>query len=310
MKIKKFLFLIPLIFLLPLLFYLIFRLAADKNAADNLNLKNILSTKSQSKVQTVPEEAALRLERSLKDAAAENSRLRQEKDELNKKSANLETTNAALLTLIRTLRTENKRLSDKEKELDDAGKKIVKLEKKIDGLEKRNAQMSKKNDSYTKAIDKLLAENKRIKDEKGITLLEKEITSLKDKLRVSRVSLDKSTAVIAQAIKEKELLTRESALLHYNLGCIFFKARDNKRAMEEFMRSLQLNPRNPDAHFNLAIIYDDYLNDNNTAIMHYEKYLELKPDSSDSLRVKEKILQAKLREKSKVNSPVDKPIDK
>jgi len=47
------------------------------------------------------------------------------------------------------------------------------------------------------------------------------------------------------------------------------------------------------------------LGDQETALKHYQWYLYLKPDAPDSASVKEKIVEAKLALRSKIDSPID-----
>jgi LysM repeat protein len=62
---------------------------------------------------------------------------------------------------------------------------------------------------------------------------------------------------------------------HYNMM-------DWKGAAEAYERTVQANPRNAAAHFELGVLYQDKLNDPVYAAFHYKKYLELRPKSSYS----------------------------
>jgi tetratricopeptide (TPR) repeat protein len=120
---------------------------------------------------------------------------------------------------------------------------------------------------------------------------------------------------------ERESFAQECALLRYNLGYFFFREKDYKRAAEEFERSVKLNPKNMDAYYNLGIIYDEYLNKDAEAIANYKKYLVLlgeqgspkgKEDQQKATdlknKVQNKLLQAELREKGKIDSPIDQTL--
>lgn len=54
---------------------------------------------------------------------------------------------------------------------------------------------------------------------------------------------------------------------------------DWKGAVEAFERAVQANPRNASAHFWLGVLYQDRMNDPISAAYHYQKHLELRPNS-------------------------------
>jgi len=72
---------------------------------------------------------------------------------------------------------------------------------------------------------------------------------------------------------------------HYNLGIIYENAGRYKEAAEEYEKTLELAPDDADIHYNLAIVYDDHLQDNEKAIIHYRRYLELAPNAPDASMV-------------------------
>ncbi|HEY6227270.1 MAG TPA: LysM peptidoglycan-binding domain-containing protein [Verrucomicrobiae bacterium] len=59
---------------------------------------------------------------------------------------------------------------------------------------------------------------------------------------------------------------------HYNMM-------DWKGAVEAYERAVQANPRNAAAHFELGVLYQERLKDPVTAAFHYQKHLELRPNS-------------------------------
>ncbi|MCK9429692.1 MAG: tetratricopeptide repeat protein [Candidatus Omnitrophica bacterium] len=87
---------------------------------------------------------------------------------------------------------------------------------------------------------------------------------------------------------------REKALKrHYNLAIIYENAGRYREAAQEYEKTLELSPDDADIHYNLAIVYDDFLQDNEKAIFHYRRYLELSPNPVDSGIVAEWIVEAK-----------------
>jgi len=98
----------------------------------------------------------------------------------------------------------------------------------------------------------------------------------------------------------------ELAKAHYNMGNIYFERGEYQRAVVEYYQAVDLTPNDPDTHYNLAFVSGEYLGDQETALKHYQWYLYLKPNATDAPSVKEKIIEAKLSLRSKVDSPLDK----
>lgn len=81
---------------------------------------------------------------------------------------------------------------------------------------------------------------------------------------------------------------KEKAPQHYyNLAVIYEDAGRYKEAVREYKKTLELVPDNANIHYNLGIIYDDYLQDEEKANFYYGRYLELYPDAPDAGIVRE-----------------------
>ncbi len=61
---------------------------------------------------------------------------------------------------------------------------------------------------------------------------------------------------------------------------------------KEYLKCLKINPDDANVHYNLAILYDDKLNLNEEAIVHYTRFLEIRPAGEDVHQVKRWILRA------------------
>ena len=90
------------------------------------------------------------------------------------------------------------------------------------------------------------------------------------------------------------------------MGNIYFQKGEFEIAVREYYQAVTLMPDDPDAHYNLAFVSGGYLEDYKTALKHYQMYLYLSPNARDIKFVKEKILQAKLALRSRVDSPLEK----
>jgi LysM repeat protein len=71
-------------------------------------------------------------------------------------------------------------------------------------------------------------------------------------------------------------------------------AMDYKGAVEAFERALQANPRSAAAHFELGILYQQRMNDPESAIYHYKKHLQLRPNSPYAQVAKDQTLACKM----------------
>lgn len=71
-------------------------------------------------------------------------------------------------------------------------------------------------------------------------------------------------------------------------------AMDYKGAVEAFERALQANPRSASAHFELGVLYYPRLNDPVSAIYHYQKHLQLRPNSTYAQVAKDQITACKM----------------
>ena len=51
-------------------------------------------------------------------------------------------------------------------------------------------------------------------------------------------------------------------------------------AIKEYERVLELRPNDPETHYNLGVLYDDYIKDREKALYHYQKYLAINPTAA------------------------------
>jgi len=65
----------------------------------------------------------------------------------------------------------------------------------------------------------------------------------------------------------------------------YSQAKLYEEAIFEYEESLKLNANNPEAHYNLGLLYENCIGETEKALEHYRKYLELKPNAEDSAEV-------------------------
>ncbi len=204
----------------------------------------------------------------------------------------------------------------------DAGDSVAQMQEDREQFVKEIRRVENLNRKYTKQIEEI----KDLLAEKD-TDFQNRMQSLEEKLSQQRDENGKKAVAqeqVQQTAKELEAKTNEMlskggdldpedqqfkeelGKAHYNMGNMYYERGEYQRAIVEYYQSVDLMPNDPDTHFNLAFISGEYLGDQETALKHYQWYLYLNPHSDDEPMVREKILQAKLHMRAKIDSPLDK----
>lgn len=176
----------------------------------------------------------------------EVKRVQAEKEKMAKDNEKLQADAASYMEINNGLQKEKEELDNK---LIKAGKMI---KAKEEGLKKANLKLEE--------VEKKIAKEQTGTQEN----LVKEKKELEEKMR----SLE-------------ETLQKERALFHYNLAVNYARSGLYDEAVEAYEKSLTYDPKNADAHYNLGLLYGNFKTDGQKAILHYRKYLELKPNADD-----------------------------
>jgi tetratricopeptide (TPR) repeat protein len=214
---------------------------------------------------------------------------------------------------IRSLIEENKRLlvgnKQMQEELEELrGQNIIRvnriqtLTRQRENWEQQNRELEKKLQDHEKRLAVLQAAAEKREEDLKQQLKDMAIQMELEAQWKQDVEMPPTGAV---ARDENEALKDEAAKVHYNLGNIYFQQGDYEKAVTEYERAVALAPYDPEAHYNLAFVSGEYLNDQRSALKHYQQYLYLKPEAEDVLLVKEKILVARLALRTKIDSPID-----
>lgn len=78
----------------------------------------------------------------------------------------------------------------------------------------------------------------------------------------------------------------KKADIYYNKAIEFIKDQQYRQAADSLEEVVILNPRDKDAYYNLGVLNEIYLNDKNKALMYYQKFIKLAPNSEDAKEVK------------------------
>ncbi|MBI9020835.1 MAG: tetratricopeptide repeat protein [Verrucomicrobia bacterium] len=97
-------------------------------------------------------------------------------------------------------------------------------------------------------------------------------------LCIQREEYAKAAEYLEQALKEEE-----SFDVVNNLGTAYIGAKEYEKAEKNLLHALELQPESPICHRNLALLYRK-MGTPDSAIFHYEKYIDLRPNDLDALQ--------------------------
>lgn len=112
---------------------------------------------------------------------------------------------------------------------------------------------------------------------------------------------EKILLALDNVTQEQKKLAQDEAKVHYNMGNTYFNQGDYVKAADEYARTLELSPEDANAHYNLAFVGGEFLNDPKIALGHYKKYLFLNPNAEDAEMVRQKIVEAEISVKGDVH---------
>jgi tetratricopeptide (TPR) repeat protein len=198
-------------------------------------------------------------------------------------------------------------------QLGQLNKMVQKAQEELSSMQSEREKTLKENERLQNDSVSYLAVNTKLQEEKD--LLQKNFEEAQrligvkeDSLQRIQGQLDKvqnelkkrgpSSQAFAKA-QEKKLklgvfilqkrITLERAVYNYNLGVAYTQAKLYDEAIAAYRKSLEFNPANPEAQYNLAIIYDRIQEDRENAGRHYRQYLKLKPGAEDKDEVLSRI---------------------
>jgi len=276
--------------------------------------------KGASEGADLPEEQkAAMINESLKNSIEENKKLAAENramenelkglrgsSEVNQNRLNfLSTQRETLQARVDEIEKKNKEYTEQLERLQSS---MAQKEKEIEG---RLAEIKRQDEMEKREEEKTIAMiMPHLKDGKDAAQSQKEILELKKQAQQDLENLEGRAQKIASRMdkvaSENKKLKLDSAKLHYNLANTFFEQGQYERAAGEYKKVVERMPGDPEAHYNLAFVCGEFLDDQKTALAHYEQYLFLNPMAEDKPLVQEKILEARLSLKSSINSPLDK----
>ncbi len=166
-------------------------------------------------------------------------------------------------------------ISRLEREKKEAEKNLLQQQVKVKQMEEEKLNQSAQVEIYRRQIKEL----------------KKSYEGAMNKNRALEKDLEQLPLRFAEVSRQNKVLIKETALMHYNLGVFYTKNKEYSRAIAEFEKTIELNPDDPYAHYNLGYIYAEYMVDRPKAIEQFRKFLQLcKTEDSDVDWVKKYIL--------------------
>lgn len=226
-------------------------------------------------------------------------------------------------SLNREIALQRKRIAEIQQAQDYLRKQQEALTAEKEGLEEELKDMKKlhqKQIELYKFKDESIEDFKKKTDSKmmefiiGKKALEKQVKNVEAKLKESvqknqelLTKLGESSRMVIKLKLEKgeennqldlmsredEQFRKEALKFHYNAGLVYDQNRQFELALIEYEKALEAVPDDADVHYNLAILYDEYLLDKRKAIEHYHAYLKFCPDARDAVKVNYWINEAK-----------------
>jgi tetratricopeptide (TPR) repeat protein len=150
-------------------------------------------------------------------------------------------------------------------------------------------------------VESDLAARTKDAEEKGSVIAERDrqIKALQEELRRrdSRVSsVERTATLMEQAKREVEAVSvRERRDMHFNMGVMYARGGKYRSAEREYLKALEIDPGDPDVHYNLGILYDDNLGDKAKAATHYRRFLMLRPHGPDAEAVRGWLTAAEIK---------------
>jgi tetratricopeptide (TPR) repeat protein len=228
------------------------------------------------------------------------------KSETEQLKSDVETTQNQNLQLLQKLGEIEKEHSQTVKERDEFKKTLDKIQFEYKIVPETRRELSKlqgENSSMQKSVKQWQTKVKQLEDKKLNLEVQIEVyrMQLKDaRKRYERAmlknrQLEKKAQQLpkrfTEIARENKLLIKETSLMHYNLGVFYTKNKEFTRAMAEFEKTIELDPDDPAAYYNLGYIYAEYVLNRQKAIEVFRKFLSLtKSEDRDVDWVKKYIL--------------------
>ena len=168
-----------------------------------------------------------------------------------------------------------------QEELDIANAAVDKYKASLDKLLQQIPEMEQELAMLRDTVD---AKNRELEThDQQIEAMQTEI----DKREWRLVKAERMQALMEKAREEvRKTSQKEKRDLHYNMASVYAREGRIRDAEKEYLRALRVDPTDPDSHYNLAILYEESLDNRRKAAVHFKAYLKLAPNAKDVDEVK------------------------
>ena len=254
--------------------------------------------------ESIPSMDIIQANRSLKRLIEENERLIQQNNALDTQFKNLKGQRSIELGRMKNLSAEKDQLQARIDTFEEVKSSVE------DQLEDFKIIAGRREQELKIKVQSLSEKIEQIEEEPAVgKTVEVALDGMPKAVDPEQVSLEVIT-MIDEIARENARLKVDEAKVHYNMGNIFFKKGDYRKASKEFMKAVELQPHDYNAHFNLAFVHSEFLSDYKTALEHYKRYLDLNPAAEDVALVQEKIFIAEMTLRSQIDSRLEKDLQK
>ena len=188
------------------------------------------------------------------------------KQKLKDSQAQMDTLNTTLQTLQAEKSTSGQKQEALQKLIDDSDKTLKRQNQKLNELEKKLKDSQTKLNKQKKQATDLEGSRNASATGDYAKLMENEWLAAVAKTAELKKDLDKTLFEVSAQNKEKGKMQKEVATMHYNLAVILTNQHNYPAAIREYEKVIALNPNDADARYNLAIIYDTNMKDNDKAL--------------------------------------------
>ena len=253
----------------------------------------------------IKEKQVVEINKSLKNVIEENQKLAEQNQELKAQVDQASSEHRSAQSEVEQLRQERDALSENIKKVKDSNREYL---HEMKAMQSDYQQLQQVNEEYSSRLNTMESQRVNTEEPSSDEMVLASATNEDVKTREMK-TLDLLTRI--DAFNEAdEKLKEDAAKAHYNMGNIYFQKGEFEIAAREYYQAVTLMPDDPDSHYNLALISGEYLNDQSTALKHYQMYLYLNPEAKDADFVKEKIIHAKMLIGATVDSHLEDKTEK
>ena len=250
---------------------------------------------------TIKENQVVEINKSLKNVIEENQKLSEANQKLQAEVDQAKNDHRSAQSETEKLKQDRDQLAESVRKTKDSNRQYLHEMKQ---MEEDYRQLQQVNEEYSDKLNSMEARSAKSDEEEGDEMLLASSTTNEDVKNREMKTMDLLTRI--DAFNEADVkLKADAAKAHYNMGNIYFEKGEYEIAAREYYQAVTLMPDDPDAHYNLALVSGEYLNDIKTALKHYQMYLYLNPQAKDMDFVKEKIAHAQMLLDGKVNSRLE-----